>query len=297
VLCTSEFASERSEPYALCDGVFRPLTSIQHRDEEYDSRAFELLRRMQKNHFWYRGRHRFLLHALRRHLPSPKRDLGLLRLVDLGGGCGGWINYVLKHHRNEFKELALADSSLVALRFAQEFLSDTASLYQIDLLRLGWKERWDVAFLLDVLEHIPDDCAALREIGQALTPGGLLFVTTPALKRFWTWNDDAAKHQRRYCKADYRELAAACGLELLDVRYFMFLLSPLLLAQRMLIRPPAAAESLDPDEQLELVKRTHKIPPSLINSLLAAVFASETPLGHMFPFPWGTSVLAVFRRR
>jgi hypothetical protein len=30
-------------------------------------------------------------------------------------------------------------------------------IHQIDLMNLGWRERWDVAFLLDVIEHLPDD--------------------------------------------------------------------------------------------------------------------------------------------
>ncbi|MBN8900772.1 MAG: hypothetical protein J0H57_07010, partial [Rhodospirillales bacterium] len=63
---------------------------VVHRDEEYDSREFAMLRRMQGGHFWYRGRHRFLLHAVRRHAPRPARA------VDLGGGCGGWVDYLAK---------------------------------------------------------------------------------------------------------------------------------------------------------------------------------------------------------
>jgi 2-polyprenyl-3-methyl-5-hydroxy-6-metoxy-1,4-benzoquinol methylase len=61
--------------------------------------------------------------------------------------------------------------------------------YQIDLMNLGWRERWDVAFLLDIIEHLRDDAGALREAARALKPGGLLFVTTPALARFWSYND------------------------------------------------------------------------------------------------------------
>jgi SAM-dependent methyltransferase len=293
-LSANPIINRPSEPYELRDGVFRPVAEVQHRDEEYDSCGFELLRRMQTDHFWYRGRHRFLLCGLHRQLCRLGRDFKSLRLVDLGGGCGGWINYLLKHQAETPEELALADSSLSALRLAREVLPESIPVYQVDLLRLEWNQRWDIAFLLDVLEHIPDDRAALREIGEALAPGGLLFVTTPALKSFWTWNDDVAKHQRRYCKADFRALAVSCGLDLLDVRYFMFFLSPLLLAQRMLTRPPAAAESLE--ELYELMQSTHRVPPAIINAMLAAVFACETPLGHRIPFPWGTSVLAIFRR-
>jgi SAM-dependent methyltransferase len=287
-----------SEPYALCDGVYRPTAAVQHRDEEYDSRGFQFLRQMQDDHFWYRGRHRFLLHSLRRHLRILGRHPDSLRFVDLGGGCGGWIRYLMKHYRGDVKELALADSSLRALEFGRDVLPDTVRTYQIDLLRLGWENRWDVAFLLDVLEHIPNDGDALRQIGEALAPGGLLFITTPALNRFWTWNDDVAKHQRRYCIADYRALAASSGLELLDARYFMFFLSPLLLAQRFLIRPPAASPQSQEYEtqEYETMERTHRIPRPSVNAALAAIFACETPVGHYLPFPWGTSVLAVFRR-
>jgi hypothetical protein len=38
---------------------------------------------MQERHFWYRGRHRFLLHALDRQRPVGS---GPLSAVDLGGG-------------------------------------------------------------------------------------------------------------------------------------------------------------------------------------------------------------------
>jgi SAM-dependent methyltransferase len=38
----------------------------------------------------------------------------------------------------------------------------------------------DVVTLFDVLEHIPDDAAAVREALRILRPGGSLLVTTPA---------------------------------------------------------------------------------------------------------------------
>jgi SAM-dependent methyltransferase len=164
--------------------------------------------------------------------------------------------------------------------------------YQVDLLNLYWTDRWDLAFLLDVLEHIPDHEAALRQIHDALAPGGLLFVTVPALNQFWSWNDDVAHHQRRYHRADFRKLADACGYQLLDARYFMFLLSPLLLASRSL-----AGRGLATEEQTRRrMGRMHEVPNPMINGALAAIFGAETPLGHLVRFPWGTSLLAVLRK-
>jgi hypothetical protein len=42
-----------------------PSTAVVHRDEEYEEASFEVLRDMQCRHFWYQGRHRFLLQALK----------------------------------------------------------------------------------------------------------------------------------------------------------------------------------------------------------------------------------------
>jgi SAM-dependent methyltransferase len=245
---------------------------------------------MQDRHFWYRGRHRFLLHSVHRQLAAcPPR-----RMIDLGGGCGGWVSYMAARGRVPLTELALADSSADALRMAAEILPPGASTYQVDLLALPWSERWDVAFLLDVLEHIPEQEEALRQVHRSLAPGGLLFVTVPALRLFWSWNDEAVHHVRRYARSEFPRLAAATGFELVDARYFMFFLSPLLLASRVALRPRLG--ELSAQQVQDLVARMHRTPSPPVNALLGALFALETPLGHYLPFPLGSSLLAVLKR-
>src|SRR5258707_166587 len=88
--------------------IFQPDSPVVHREEEYDSRGFEVLRDMQSRHFWYRGRHRFLLRAVKDALPAG----GGLSGIDLGGGCGGWLVYLQQRLPGKFAQLALADSSL-----------------------------------------------------------------------------------------------------------------------------------------------------------------------------------------
>ena len=265
-----------------------------HREEEYDSRGFGVLFRMQRDHFWYRGRHRFLLHAVRRHLGGGRKGNDGLRAIDLGGGCGGWVSTFLERAPVPVAEMALADSSASALEMAATVLPARVERHQVDLLQLPWRNRWDVVFLLDVLEHIPEDERAMREIAQALRPGGYLFVTTPAIPTFWTWNDTVVGHQRRYTKRDFRALGGACGLEVVGSHYFMFLLSFALIAQRWLLKPRKA--ELSAREAWEEVNKTHRVPPRWLNATLGAVFALETPLGQQVPFPWGTSILGVFRK-
>jgi SAM-dependent methyltransferase len=281
------------DPYEQgADGISRPPRSVAHRDDEYPSEGFDELLAIQRRHFWYRGRHRFILHFTRQvvaRLSSRQRLLG----IDLGGGCGGWISYLHQHEPTRFEQLALADSSVRALQLAAPVLPERVRRYQIDLLDLQWEDRWDVAFLLDVLEHLDDDVGALRQIRSALRPGGCLIVTTPALERFRTPIDDMSQHVRRYTRADMATRAAAAGLELVTSRYFMFFLSPLLLLSRWHIPD---ADDLTPAQGREYLRRSSEVPPAPLNTVLAGVFSLETPVGDWIPFPWGTSVLAVFRR-
>jgi SAM-dependent methyltransferase len=271
------------------EGIYLPSTPIQHRGDEYAEAGFDMLLRMQDQHFWYKGRHRFLLAALDRFRPVSRPAAA----IDLGGGCGGWVRYLAARRPGWAEPLALADSSQVALKAAARVLPADVLRFQIDLMNLGWRDKWDVAFLLDVLEHLPDDAAALRQAAGALRPGGHLFVTTPALPAFWSYNDELASHLRRYTRADFARLAADTGLELCDARYFMFFLSPLYWLAR---RRPGITRMSD-EERQELFRRSHRVPAAPVNQALSLVFSAETPVGHWARFPWGTSVLGVFRKK
>jgi len=274
------------------DEIWTPAVQVVHRDEEYDQADHQLLLKMQEDHFWYRGRHRFLAAALRQCLRRVSRADGQLRAIDLGGGCGGWIRYLKENSVAAFTELALADSSRSALQMAAPVIGSDVGRYQVDLLNLGWQARWDVIFALDVLEHLPHPEAALVQIRRALAPGGFAFISLPALQFFWSYYDELAGHQRRYSRRDLTALAGESGLHLLTARYFMFFLSPLVLLSRL--RRPKLAR-MSPGEIHALFERVHRIPFAPLNRILSIVFAAETPLGLHLPFPWGTSLLGVCR--
>ena len=176
---------------------------------------------------------------------------------------------------------------------AERFVGEHVARYQIDLLDLQVADRWDVAFLLDVLEHIPKDVTALNQIYEALRPGGLLFITTPALNCFWSLNDYLTHHVRRYSRKDYQRLADQTGFKVRYTRYFMFFLSPLLLISRM---RALNLESMTADDIRKHLEHTHRIPSAPINLILRLLFSLETPIGLKIPFPWGTSVLAVLQK-
>lgn len=276
------------------EGIWRPALGLKHRDEEYDSAGFDILAKMQEDHFWYRGRH-LLIDREFQHEISVREDLRrrAVHIVDLGGGCGGWVKFLMTRRGSAIAEAALADSSLLALRMAQSLIGNGVSYYQADLMNLGWDQRWDIAFLLDVLEHLPDDIGALKQARRALRPKGLLLMTVPALPFFWSYNDVIAKHLRRYDKRGLEHLASESGFRLLRARYFMVLLSPLILLRR-LFSPDVATMS---SQQIhEHVARTHLTPLAPINSLLTFLMALEERLGRIIPYPGGASLLGVLEK-
>ncbi|HXQ38858.1 MAG TPA: hypothetical protein VN843_32950, partial [Anaerolineales bacterium] len=130
-------------------------------------------------------------------------------------------------------------------------------------------------------------------VRKSMRPGGLLFVTTPALNFFWTYNDDFAHHQRRYSRQDFRILSKQTNLELLRTDYFVFFLSPALLLSRILFRPP---ELSTPEQLKNHIIQAHTIPSQPVNSLLTNLFSMEAALVNSVKFPWGTSILAVCKR-
>jgi SAM-dependent methyltransferase len=68
-----------------------------------------------------------------------------------------------------------------------------------DLERLDLPDAaFDAAVCAEVLEHLDDDAAALRELHRVLRPGGLLLLTVPANPFRYDWTDRWAGHRRRY---------------------------------------------------------------------------------------------------
>lgn len=89
----------------------------------------------------------------------------------------------------------------------------------------------------NVLEHLPDDRAVLRNLGQNLRPGGTVVVFVPAFELLYGRFDEMIGHHRRYRRRTLEEAFTGAGLEPQLVRYvnlpgwFAWLLTVRLLGQ------------------------------------------------------------------
>lgn len=78
---------------------------------------------------------------------------------------------------------------------------------------------YDCAVLVNVLEHIADDSAALRELFRVLKPGGSLLLFVPALPFLFSRLDSVYGHFRRYRRDALARLVADAGFRVREARY------------------------------------------------------------------------------
>lgn len=90
----------------------------------------------------------------------------------------------------------------------------------------------DVVTAFDVLEHLEDDDACVREVRRVLKPGGAFLVAVPCDPKLWSAHDDAVDHVRRYTRQTLHEVLERDGMQLVSMTSWMVLLRPVVKMHR-----------------------------------------------------------------
>ena len=77
----------------------------------------------------------------------------------------------------------------------------------------------DAVVMVNVLEHIEDDKAALLEIHRSLKPGAYLLIMVPALPFLFSKMDARLGHHRRYLCGQLQENLKDTGFKIISARY------------------------------------------------------------------------------
>ena len=83
-----------------------------------------------------------------------------------------------------------------------------------------WVGRFDTVICLNVLEHVRDPLAALRNVRDALAPGGKLVLYVPQGPELYSSLDEALGHRCRYTKESLRKELDEAGFEVQSLRDF-----------------------------------------------------------------------------
>lgn len=156
-------------------------------------------------------------------LPLP----GEARVLELGSARGLALFWLARHHPSwqltgiDLEEEWVAVSERAARRGGYHNLAFRCGPAQ----ELAEKESYDLILCVDVLEHIVDDAGLLRQMKEALKPGGYLVLHVPRRRHEqWRWlrafrEHDIEGHVREeYRDQDLRQLLPAAGYRLVDLR-------------------------------------------------------------------------------
>ena len=234
--------------------------------------VYEAMAEHDERHWWYRARRQIIAELIRRKVPLPK-DAKLLEI-----GCGTGHNLPML---GEFGQVEALEVDPIARGMAEKRLGRTVLSSPLPALEGVPDATYDMVAALDVVEHIPDDKAALEGISRVLKPAGKLLMTVPAHQWMWSAHDVVNHHQRRYSKRDFKRLVNESPLKLESIGYLNSLLFPLAMAQRL-------ASKLTGKEDANLAP-----PAEPINQVLERVFALERRVIGRIPLPPGLSLFAV----
>lgn len=161
--------------------------------------------------------------------PAARLDAALLafgvrRKTFLDVGCGD--GRLLFHMRNLGWEVAGTDYSDF---YVEKCRAHALDVRQGDLGGAGLSRDWSVAYLGDVVEHLPNPLETLGEVLSHLVPGGIVVVRTPnaasGFSKLSCWlnrvtrtnwlSSEAPMHINDFTPQSLRRLFSAVGLSVL----------------------------------------------------------------------------------
>jgi ubiquinone/menaquinone biosynthesis C-methylase UbiE len=157
-----------------------------------------------------RIRQNTVMSAIKRLNPEGKL------ILDAGCGDGlytAWLAY--KHPTTKITGVDLNPTSIDKARQLQHLLPvDNLKLYQADLSKPFANSCYDLAYCIDVLEHIQDDDLVLKNLALALKPTGTLLLHAPLSNQKRYFKSFRSWQQNDHVRQGYQEDNLKAKLEL-----------------------------------------------------------------------------------
>lgn len=238
--------------------------------------TYPILYEVEESHWWYIGRRRIIAGFVKEI--CSQIDDRRPRILDVG--CGTGANLILL---SEFGDAEGVDISADALAFCRE--------RGLEKVHLGAAEElpyedgvFDLVTALDVVEHMDDDVAGLREMRRVLRPGGRILLFVPTFMFLWGVQDDVSNHRRRYRLPELRRVVSEAGFEIERTTYANITFFAPILLVRKLMRVTGIRTATE-----------NSINVPALNGVLARVLGAESTVLRHMNFPFGVSGLCVAR--
>lgn len=237
-----------------------------------DRKVFDRMAEVDAHHWWFVARRRILSAFLQTHVIRSEDPLRILEI-----GCGTGSNLPML---KAFGDVEAIEPDQAARRIAIERYDVAISEGSLpDGLHVA-DGAYDLIVMLDVLEHVEDDVAALAQVKRKLKPGGRLLLTVPATPWLWSSHDEAHHHFRRYTARGLARVLKATDYTLHHQSHFNTLLFPLICAARFAGWITGRKGGDD------------AMPGTVVNAVLGSIFAVERAWVSRLSIRFGVSMLA-----
>jgi hypothetical protein len=217
------------------------------------------------SHWYYQSKLAVIGETVERHSPRVRT------LLDVGAGAGYFAGALAERWR-------LASAVCVDPNYAEP----RREAPPLTFVRTYDGPGADLLLFTDVLEHVDEPDALLREYTDRLAAPATVVITVPAFQALWSAHDVFLEHRRRYRLHEVVDLARGVGLEVLETRYLFAAIFPLAFLVRRLRRGGAPRSDMRPVPPvlnallLRLVRLEHWLLRQRVCGLTAMVVA-RTP--------------------
>jgi glycosyltransferase involved in cell wall biosynthesis len=134
------------------------------------------------------------------------------RVLEIGAGIGNLTNQFIPRER-----YVVSDINPHYLHYLQSYAHGKPyiSVRHIDVDRAehfsGLDNQFDTVLMINVLEHVPQEQVALKNIYTALQPGGRAIILVPSHPALYGTLDEVLGHRERYTQASLRRSLERAG--------------------------------------------------------------------------------------
>lgn len=240
--------------------------------------TYAIMDRVEDSHWWFVGRRAILESFLRQIIHDPKFEIRDPKLLDIG--CGTGANLEMLEQFGTAEGVDVSDEALDFCRKkglnVQKGLAETLP-YDDDT--------FDITTALDVIEHLDDDVAGLKEMHRVTKPGGHALIFVPAFMWLWGVQDDISHHRIRYTRKQIVERLERAGFRVERATYANFTFFAPILAGRTIMK----LTGLKPESE-------NNVNISALNGLFGKIFSAERLILDRANFPFGVSIVVIARK-
>lgn len=247
--------------------------------QEMQQHTYAIMDRVEDSHWWFVGRRAILETFLKKVASSLVTRHSPLQILDIGCGTGANLEMLA-----QFGKAEGVDVSDDALEFCQKkglkVQKGLAETLPYD------DETFDITTALDVIEHLDDDIAGLKEMFRVTKKGGYAVVFVPAFMWLWGVQDDISHHRIRYTKAQITERLEKAGFTIDRATYANFTFFAPILGGRTIMK----LTGIKPESE-------NNITINGLNGIFGKIFSAERFWLKNLNFPFGVSIVITARKQ